>query len=648
MLATTVDFPVFDIDVSVDVDEIVASRIHDVGLSVMRSEATQRLQQRKAELVDLINEDYAAFIGISTALKDYKPLPPENLTVTDGDFVGAVRSVLMNTRSELQEMAIAVESLLTQRSELRDLKLVERVASEFNQLLFLVSSAEKTVVAHGESSDALKSLSWRIDRIKSALTSVMRHTLESALSAVADSNSPEAEASLMQCLRTYLLIDRARDAGSELKQMVLKPIENIASSSSNQSLSTFFAKILSFLDEKVQRTVVISRRVFGNTSNASNEFDSYDFLADEVLSVVWASVGKFFNGCWNAGSPDVFQQVYFKIRAKELVGSFDSVFGDNIREVAVSENPGSAGGFHLMQTSRLLQVLETMWKSDGVFVPALSAQFWKFSLQCLNRYSHWVKTLLVSVQVSLKEIGELPKERTVAPAAVPGTPPPNPSLPQNIQEDSILFAIGAILADNVAVKFALQSLFDGSIAEKLPLGFTDLGKLKEHFLRFPHDQEGAVVSEYQNEISVVVQRTGFSSNIPSSASLYVSKILEPAKEFFGKLSEVQSRLVTHEAVSAAIDMSVGTWKVAVCDGVIGRFHAVAGQQLEDLTKLDKYSRSRRKTQTQAAEGGAAASAFDKIKQQLRMDVEQFEREVRALAGSDAPVPPAFAALRALV
>ncbi|KAJ3193761.1 hypothetical protein HDU82_002705 [Entophlyctis luteolus] len=122
MLATTVDFPVFDIDVSVDVDEIVASRIHDVGLSVMRSEATQRLQQRKADLVDLINEDYAAFIGISTALKDYKPLPPENLTVTDGDFVGAVRSVLMNTRSELQEMAIAVESLLTQRSELRDLK----------------------------------------------------------------------------------------------------------------------------------------------------------------------------------------------------------------------------------------------------------------------------------------------------------------------------------------------------------------------------------------------------------------------------------------------------------------------------------------------------------------------------------------------
>ncbi|KAJ3200289.1 Conserved oligomeric Golgi complex subunit 2 [Entophlyctis luteolus] len=528
----------------------------------------------------------------------------------------------------------------------------------------------------------------RIDRIKSALTSVMRHTLESALSAVADSNSPEAEASLMQCLRTYLLIDRARDAGSELKQMVLKPIENIASSSSNQSLSTFFAKILSFLDEKVQRTVVISRRVFGNTSNASNEFDSYDFLADEVLSVVWASVGKFFNGCWNAGSPDVFQQnylsstsfiesiekkyypdnvatfrrhpgtveflkkwnleVYFKIRAKELVGSFDSVFGDNIREVAVSENPGSAGGFHLMQTSRLLQVLETMWKSDGVFVPALSAQFWKFSLQCLNRYSHWVKTLLVSVQVSLKEIGELPKERTVAPAAVPGTPPPNPSLPQNIQEDSILFAIGAILADNVAVKFALQSLFDGSIAEKLPLGFTDLGKLKEHFLRFPHDQEGAVVSEYQNEISVVVQRTGFSSNIPSSASLYVSKILEPAKEFFGKLSEVQSRLVTHDAVAAAIDMSVGTWKVAVCEGVIGRFHAVAGQQLEDLTKLDKYSRSRRKTQTQAAEGGAAASAFDKIKQQLRMDVEQFEREVRALAGGDAPVPPAFAALRALV
>jgi hypothetical protein len=120
-------------------------------------------------------------------------------------------------------------------------------------------------------------------------------------------------------------------------------------------------------------------------------------------------------------------EVYFRIRVKELVGGFEKLFGDNISGVIVSDNSETANGlrlfltlfswhhtnsrgwtgFLLIQSAGLMTTLGKIWKEDRIFVPELTPQFWKLTLQCLNRYLHWVKTLLVSLQVTLKEISEV-------------------------------------------------------------------------------------------------------------------------------------------------------------------------------------------------------------------------------------------------
>ncbi|KAJ3071799.1 Conserved oligomeric Golgi complex subunit 2 [Podochytrium sp. JEL0797] len=695
----------FSSDSECDSDDATALRIHAAGLSALRHEASLRLAQRKAELVDLINSDYAAFIGISTALKDYRPLPEGK------DRIAALGGVLGTSRDELQAMASHIQALLAQRAQLRaskaalqtfisieesvaklegllgiadassaaapsDGKLVERVAIEYNQLLFLVTEAEK---AGSEEVAVMKSLSGRIDRIKNALTSILRNTLESSLSAVSSSETIDmaAASSLTQCLRTYLLVDRVKDAGVELRAIVSPVIKTLATSFC-QTLDKFYTEVLAYIETRLARILDISRHVFGASGG-------YDFLTDEILVVVWNCITEHFLGASNVGLPDAFHsnylstitfiesieksyfrdqpgalshfrkhpstvavlkkwdlKIYFSLRKKELITSYDVAFEPNILKIRLlTESPE---GLQLPQTDALLTTLRKIWTHNKIYLPALVADFWQFSLQCLNRYTAWLAEMAGSLGPALKELHE--PTASAAPIVTPianGSPSgtstpatsaatPLPPIPVAAREDSILLVVAAVLEDIGLLNRFLLDLFNDSISERLPLGFPDMSVLKDQILESTNSLQQIVVSEIQSKSAIVlikrccivldqvrdvVQRTGFSSNLPTSASVYVSKILTPANEFFAKL-----------ALKAAEDGSLQKWKLSICEGVSTKYHAIVAQQLEDVAKLDRYSRSRKKTTVN--EG--AVSAYDKIKQQMTMDIGQFKVEIDALLG----------------
>ncbi|KAJ3291254.1 hypothetical protein HDU79_002577 [Rhizoclosmatium sp. JEL0117] len=704
---------------AVDLDDATAARIHEVGLATLRGEASSRLSSLKGELVDLINSDYAAFIGISTALRNYRPLPNNNDSLNDP--IAAIKDALTASRNDLASMANEIKTMLDERAKLRDKKaalqtflsieesvgklegllgvaqredgktseldlnssddgkLVERVAIEYNQLLFLVSSAEKS---GGSEVSVLKTLSWRIDRIKSALTSILKDTLETSLNAVSnpDRFDKTASSSLTQCLRTYLLVDRVKDAGVELRVIVSPAIEKIATTFC-QTLDKFYAEVLLYISSRMSRILDISRQVFGTTG--------YDFLTDEIMVTVWSILSKYFHGAWNAGLPDSFHhnylattqfidsiekqylhdvpgallhfrkhpstveflkrwnlEVYYRIRIKELVTSYDLVFESNILQVQLlAESPE---GFKLQQSAALLSTLRNVWSNDKIYLPALISGFWKFSLQCLNRYHAWLQELAGSLGQTLKEINESSTTTTSIPtlngtetngASSPAVSTSSlaPVAPVAAQEDAIMLVVAAILGDLSLIAGVLTKFFDDSITERLPLGFPSTQVLKQQFLDAAHALQD-VISEYQtksasvlvkrccvalDQVSVVVQRTGFSSNMPTSASAYVSKILAPASEFFARIP----------ANPEEDPGSLKKWKILVIDGVSTRYHSIVGQQLEDVAKLDRY-KSRRKGKD-AVEG--AVTAYDKIKQQMTMDIGQYKSEIETLVGEGAVV-----------
>ncbi|KAI8828807.1 oligomeric golgi complex component, COG2-domain-containing protein [Chytriomyces cf. hyalinus JEL632] len=775
--------------------------IHRVPLSVLRHDSSAKLSALKAELVDLINNDYASFIGISTALRSYTPLPQghEN-TLSD------TRNALTLARSAIQSEADHVKALLLRREKLRDAKavlksciaihdsvrklesllnidsiastdssdsvdhgkLVERVAIEFNQLLFLVSSIQKQ---RKEPLAFVKNLQSRIDRIKSALTSILKESLDLSLASVSASTTSDMTSApaLTQCLRTYLLIDRVRDAGAGVRALVEPELMKLAQSSqtsttsgnmisgqdasSGAGLLKFYKDVIAYIDVRFAKILAVSRQVFGGVSAASgivgrkasgilsaqadaevtalahasqksNSASSsdgldYDFLVDEVMVIVWNCVIKYFSGSWNPGLPDLFHrnylatttfiefieklyflegssgvahfrmhastvdflkkwnlEVYYRIRVKEVVSPYETTFSNIILDLIVLGE--GSDGFHMPQTVALQSALKKAWSAD-LFIPALVPGFWKLSLQCLNRYSVWLKAVNDSIGSVIKDFAEgdtgvavsgistLPQGTAAASggAALSSSSDGMASTVSVVaREDLLLQTVAAVLGDIGSLFREMEILFDKTIAVRLPSDFPNTKNLKGVFLKVPQDIESGFVPEFQSkcatilikrcqialeQVSVVVQTTRFSSKVPSVPSTYVSMILLPVITFF---TLVASKNYLQLTVPGQASILRG-WKLQIMEAVCVKYHAVVSKQLEDAAQLDKFSQRRRVGKAAAAAAAASGSAnagdvfaaantpFEKIKEQMKLDVSQFKKEVDEILFSDESVDGAM-------
>ncbi|GLB37458.1 putative protein with domain of unknown function (DUF3510) [Lyophyllum shimeji] len=263
-----------------NVEEFLLSR-SNTSLSDLRMELREYLAQLKEELVKLINDDYEAFISLSTDLRD------------EGDRLarlksplGDLKSQILQSRSELQVIQNAIQEKLEKRAVLREekallhllLKLSEsvtrlesllliappeneataslganiarmpshltniedgaedrsrgnrakhlgRVAAEYTQLLYHASKAraQKCVFAD--------EMQWRIDRIQSTISSDLDDVFGTTLLALTggwgDGKVTEVEknksiSDLTECLRTYDILGLWRDAEDVLKKEVVR------------------------------------------------------------------------------------------------------------------------------------------------------------------------------------------------------------------------------------------------------------------------------------------------------------------------------------------------------------------------------------------------------------------------------------------
>ncbi|KAI0935302.1 hypothetical protein AcV7_003779 [Taiwanofungus camphoratus] len=263
-----------------NVEEFLLSRSY-TSLPDLRSELRDYLATLKEELVKLINDDYEAFISLSTDLRDEgarlerlkSPLGDLKAQVIEArqtlqDIQDAIqlrlgkRSALREEKAflhlllKISESVTRLESLLliasppeeAKSSDLNGLKLstpsedntleertrgnrakhLARVASEYTQLLYHVSRAQ------AEGSAFVDELQWRIDRIKSTLSSDLDHLFTTTVIALTsgkehtkDSKVTDIEkskwlADVTECLRTYDILGLWRDAEDVLRREVVR------------------------------------------------------------------------------------------------------------------------------------------------------------------------------------------------------------------------------------------------------------------------------------------------------------------------------------------------------------------------------------------------------------------------------------------
>ncbi|KAJ7045566.1 COG complex component [Mycena alexandri] len=258
-----------------DVEAFLLSRSH-TSLRDLRAELRDYLSTLKEELVKLINDDYEAFISLSTDLRG------------EGARLGRLKhplvelkSQILDSKRELHVIQDAIQEKLVKRAVLREekallhllLKISEsvtrlesllliaspeqddleqstlddsrpahlslsednaddrsranrakhlgRVAAEYAQLLYHASKARADKCVF------VDEIQWRIDRIRSTLSSDLDHVFSTTLLSltdgkVSDADKPRANNDLNECLRTYDAMGLWRDAEDVLRRDIVR------------------------------------------------------------------------------------------------------------------------------------------------------------------------------------------------------------------------------------------------------------------------------------------------------------------------------------------------------------------------------------------------------------------------------------------
>ncbi|KAI8800635.1 oligomeric golgi complex component, COG2-domain-containing protein [Cladochytrium replicatum] len=338
--------------------EFLGERTH-IALDRLKAELSFVLKELKNELVELINQDYADFINLSTNLVGVDKMIEDLKRPLD-----KVRSDVLTVKSNLTSVIDSLESKLEKRASIRekkgvlqlfisihesvgkieelleisssrrrngfdpvtnsemedeslnDGKLIERVAIEYNQLQYLVSK--------GKDLPFVTNIEWRINRIRDTLTTSLSRSLKSAIQTAMETPGAAATASLTQFLRTYVLIDRIAEAEEAMRYTIIRPfikknitkqslMENGASSGQEDTLQNLYNRIMDFVSRSCALVLDVATKAFRSTH--------HDVMVDLFWADVVSAIVRTIPTIFSPGIPDVFHRNY--TLSMEFVSQFE-------------------------------------------------------------------------------------------------------------------------------------------------------------------------------------------------------------------------------------------------------------------------------------------------------------------------------------
>lgn len=182
-------------------------------------------------------------------------------------------------------------------------KQIERAAIEYNQMQHLVG--------RGKDLAFIRENSWRITRIKDTLEQKLSKALHTALLQVrAGELTRSTKQSLVQCLRTYALIDQTEVAEKIIKEQFVRwHLEKIIHSkilqnnktSKEDPLDDMYKKILLFASKDLQPILDITQK----TLKGSN----YEVLVNSLWAEITEEISKKCRAIFAPGQMTVFHKV---------------------------------------------------------------------------------------------------------------------------------------------------------------------------------------------------------------------------------------------------------------------------------------------------------------------------------------------------
>ncbi|KAL6638274.1 hypothetical protein ACP70R_025846 [Stipagrostis hirtigluma subsp. patula] len=328
-----------------DPDAYVAELRSYVPLESLAAELRAHLASLRAELVGLINRDYADFVGLSARLKGVDAAaarmraPLAELRDKVAGFRAAAAAALAALRAGLEQRAAAsaarellellldtshvvskveklIKELPTAPSDssmdkgndtveagtgVRETQsiLLERIASEMNRLKFYISHAQLQNLPFIENMEK---------RVQGA-TKLLDGSLERCF---VDGLEHRDAKVIYNCLRAYAAIDNTSSAEELFRTTVVSPLiqkivpQNYAKAvagASSDELEDDYQKIKQCVEKDCKFILDIS-------SSANSGLHVFDFLGNSILKEVLSAIQKSKPGAFSPGKPKEFLKNY--------------------------------------------------------------------------------------------------------------------------------------------------------------------------------------------------------------------------------------------------------------------------------------------------------------------------------------------------
>lgn len=676
-----------------NVDIFVMDCRRRVPLETLRDDLHVYLKILRSAMIELINKDYADFVNLSTNLVGMDKAI-NNLTVPLGQFKEEVLSVT----SAMENAIEAVEEKLKHRQKIKEKKaslqrlinivqsvekieqllglsskleatpgtdlngqLIERVATEFNKLQFYVMKSRGLPL---------------VEQVKpriASITSTLQYSLEGSFLEGLDHNNTDI---LRQCLRTYALIDKIKDAESLFRKHVVRPfMEEIITEDflRSSSLKGMYTKILEFIPKHCQ----ILKDITSSSSPSGDVIRGYDFIVNAVWPEIISNIEARIPSIFAPGNPDIFHEkftismdflskfehqcgsqasvkrlrehssyqlymskwnlpVYFQIRFQEIAGLFEN-------SLVIGFNKTTENEFYLTASYQMWESIYKCWQSN-VYLPTLVHRFLRLTLQLLSRYSAWIdETYQKEVEKPSVSSGSR-SDRASTPAnnmvtsKVNGLDTSNqqPTIPE--PEPITLGQILFLIADAEKSSEKIFPVFVEHIEPKLKsLDFDNIDSIKG---AFSDSQESVlfnvpkfqsyVVQEVTNHCSLHLKQVAdiprhyrrTNREVPSKPSSYSTGLFKPLTMFFD-----EHKIVLREAKREEIAR-------AVLQNLAEQYYTATSDVLTSVKKMeDSLKRLKKARGTGVSTGTLGMSDDDKIRQQLIIDIEYYGQQVETFGFS---------------
>ncbi|XP_064599671.1 conserved oligomeric Golgi complex subunit 2-like isoform X1 [Liolophura sinensis] len=679
---------------SFNVDQFVIDCRKRVPLEKLRDDLNVYLKILRTAMIELINKDYADFVNLSTNLVGMDKAI-NSLSVP----LGQLKEEVLTVRSAMDSAISAVEEKIKYRQHIKEKKsclqrlvnitqsvekierllkiqhtedgedspgrshlsgqLIERVATEFNKLQFYVTKSRGLPL--------VEKIKPRIANI----TTTLQYSLEDSFLDGLETGNVEI---LRQCLRTYALIDKIKDAENLFRHNVVKPyMEEVITEQflrvNDQGLKGVYGKVLEF----VPKHCSLLREVTSGSSHGE-VVRGYDFLVSAVWPEVVSGLEARTASIFAPGNPNTFHEkytismwfvdqfenlcgsqasvkrlrehpsystymskwslpVYFQIRFQEIAGSFESAL------FTAFNNSSKAGSseFLLNASEALWVCLGKCWQ-EHIYLQPLCHRFWKLTLQLLSRYTIWLddaykaevsksaeKSAQPAVEKSTTNANEKPNgNNSVTSANSSGAVQASPPVTMG--------QIVSLIADAEKIASKIMPLLNTLIKPRIQaLGYTQTQALEVCFnenreavvQRLPQyrtfivedvSSQCSVHLRQVNDIPRLYRRTN--REVPSKPSAYVSGLAKPLRRFLDE----HSPLLTSDnqnQLAAQVFSSITLQYCSVTSDVL-----TSVKKMEDSLKRLKKARG-----TGPTAGSQGMSDDDKIRQQLILDIDCYGQQM---------------------